>query len=244
MSQLKSLEDRSLATDGFAIVHSVFTEGECRSLAENIESAIGAWPDDKTALRRVNGVIYGARNFLAVYPPAAKLWLEQPLVDLLVEALGSTFGLVRALYFDKPPRNSWSLPWHRDLTIAVKDHSLASDRFRNRTTKAGVPHVEAPDEVLSNMVTLRIHLDDVTNENGPLQVLPESHVSRDAAGRWPAVKIVVKAGDVLAMRPLLSHCSEAALATTDRHRRIIHLEYAASPDLPDGYEWYEYWTAT
>jgi len=235
--------DACLAADGFAILESVFAADECRILASQIELSLAACPDEKTALRRANGVIYGARNLTSVYPPVARVWQRQRLVDILEETLGPGFGLVRALYFDKPPASNWSLPWHQDLTIAVKDHSLASDQFRNRTMKGGVPHVEASDDILRGMLTLRIHLDEVTDENGPLTVLPGTHFSRGTAARRPAVKILASAGDVLAMRPLLSHCSGASLAGTERHRRVIHLEFAANPELPDGYSWHEYWMA-
>jgi hypothetical protein len=38
------------------------------------------------------------------------------------------------------------------------------------------------------------------------------------------------------MRPLLLHAS--APAKNPRHRRVIHLEYAANP-LPGGLQWFE-----
>jgi ectoine hydroxylase-related dioxygenase (phytanoyl-CoA dioxygenase family) len=90
------------------------------------------------------------------------------------------------------------------------------------------------------MLTLRIHLDDVTDENGPLQVLPGTHISRAAPAKRPPVTIFAKMGDVLAMRPLLSHSSGVSSAETSRHRRVIHLEFAATPELPDGYQWHQY----
>ena len=94
---------------------------------------------------------------------------------LLNDVLGPEFGLVRGLYFDKPPDATWSLPWHQDKTIAVKFNDKPSQRFRRPTKKAGVPHVEAPDDVLREMLTLRIHFDNVDAQNGALQVLPGSH---------------------------------------------------------------------
>jgi hypothetical protein len=46
--------------------------------------------------------------------------------------------------------------------------------------KVGVPHVEAPEWLLEKMLTMRLHLDDMTEENGPLKVLPGSHHSGKA----------------------------------------------------------------
>jgi hypothetical protein len=224
------------------LVPGVYRAQECREIGSQIEAALAVCHDEAAALRRASGVIYGARNLLELFPPASELWRRVVLIDFLADVLGPEFGLVRGLYFDKPPRGSWSLPWHRDLTIAVHEHPRdehrgASDRFRNPTVKAGVPHVEAPDEVLRQMLTLRIHLDEVSAENGPLAVIPASHHSRDTrSSREPAV-ILAAAGDVLAMRPLLEHASGESRAGSDLHRRVVHLEFAASPTLPGGYRW-------
>lgn len=223
--------------DGFAIVSGVYAPAECQRLVDGLSAALAACADDHTALRRANGAIYGARNLLDVFPPAADLWRRGPLLELLTAVLGAEFGLVRGLYFDKPPASTWSLPWHRDLTIAVRDHSLPSARFRNPTTKAGVQHVEAPDELLRQMLTLRIHLDDVTDENGPLQIVPGTHTSREAQALRPPDVIYAAAGNVLAMRPLLMHSSGPSREGTTRHRRILHLEFAANLELPDGFGW-------
>jgi hypothetical protein len=225
-----------LTRDGFVVLPSVLTPNECRELAEGIGLALTACDDESSALKS-GGAIYGARNLLDLYPPALDVWRKTPLIQLLREILGTEFGLVRGLYFDKPPTGSWSLPWHRDLTIAVRDNTLPSQVFRNPTRKAGVPHVEAPDEVLRQMLTLRIHLDAATPENGPLQVISGSHTSREAPGEGPPVVVLVQAGDVLAMRPLLLHASGESTPRTTLHRRVIHLEFAANELLPDGYAW-------
>jgi len=145
--------------------------------------------------------------------------------------------VVRGLYFDKPPGAGWSLPWHRDLTIAVEEHG-AIGRYKKPTMKAGVPHVEASQELLASMVTARLHLDAMTPENGPLQVIPGSH-QLDAA-LPDAVQIQCEAGDVMLMRPLLSHASIQSAEDCTEHRRIVHLEFAPEPELGDGYRWYDF----
>ncbi len=45
---------------------------------------------------------------------------------------------------------------------------------------------------------------------------------------------------MLLIRPLVTHCSRNSYPETERHRRIIHLEFAAASPLPDGYQWYEF----
>jgi len=232
--------NEEIARHGFALISGVFTRAECERYAADLHSALADCTDQSTALRRANGALYGARNLLSVFPPAAELWRRPRLIELLRQVLGPQFGLVRGLYFDKPPESTWSLPWHQDLTIAVRDHSQPSERFRNRTVKAGVPHVEAPDELLRQMLTLRIHLDDATAENGPLQVLPGTHAGREAPARGAPVTIFATAGDVLAMRPLLSHASGVSQEGSQQHRRVIHLEFAGCRELPDRYEWQQF----
>jgi hypothetical protein len=228
----------SIAETGFALVRHVFAESECAEMAAELEAALRPESNEATALRRASGVIYGARNLLTVWPRAADVWRRGPLIDLLSGVLGCRYGLVRGLFFDKPPEGNWSLPWHQDLTIAVRDHSLPSEHFRARTVKAGIPHVEAPAAILRGMLTLRIHLDPMTSENGPLRVIPGSHIAAEGPSNFPApVTILSAAGDVLAIRPLVMHSSRAAEAGSELHRRVIHLEFAASDELPDGYQW-------
>jgi Phytanoyl-CoA dioxygenase (PhyH) len=225
---------------GFAVVESVFDSAECDRFTRELEAALVACTDERVVLRRASGAIFGARNLLTVFPQTTMLWRKQPLMDLLTKVLGGQFGLVRGLYFDKSPEGTWSLPWHQDRTIAVREHAISSEQFRNRTMKGGVPHVEAPEELLRQMLTLRIHLDEVTEENGPLQVLPGTHACGATSSAGPPVAVFAKAGDVLAMRPLLSHCSGASHSETGRHRRVIHLEFAGLRELPDGYQWNEF----
>src|SRR4029077_6153806 len=113
----------------------------------------------------------------------------------VTQVLGPSAGLVRGLYFDKPPEQSWALPFHRDKTIAVRDNRKLGAGFPNPTMKAGVPHVEAPDYILERMLTLRIHLDPMTLENGPLSLMPGSHRPENASAE--TVMPLGSAGDVL-----------------------------------------------
>ncbi len=89
---------------------------------------------------------------------------------------------------------------------------------------------------------LRIHLDDSTERNGPLRVLPGSHergvmTDEDIERLVPQtspVECVVQRGGVLAMRPLLVHSSSKS--HDDSPRRVLHIEYAASVFPAEGLE--------
>jgi hypothetical protein len=227
----------NIAEHGYAIVAADFSPAEAAAIAFEANAVLQR-DMEGVLLRAGDGSIYGARNVAQLWPNAMTLWRRPALLELLAATLGPRFGLVRVLFFDKPPHQTWALPWHRDLTIAVQNNRLPSQRFRKPTTKAGVPHIQAAQEILEQMLTLRLHLDEVTHENGPLRVLPGSHRG-DAATGEPQT-ILAAAGDVLAMRPLLLHCSNRSHEGTRRHRRILHFEFAAAPELPDGFAWHEF----
>jgi hypothetical protein len=231
-----------LELEGFAILPRAFSSTEVDGFLEELARAITNPIHQKAALRGPKGSVYAARNLADLWPAVTSLWRTSLLRGVLEQVLGPRYGLVRTLYFDKPPGESWALPWHKDLTIAVRDNQLLSSQFRYPTSKAGVPHVEAPPELLQTMLTARLHLDNVTEQNGPLRVIPGSHHSGKATqqNEKKPHSILANRGDVLLIRPLLTHGSGKSVENTDQHRRILHFEFAASPDLPDGYAWHSF----
>lgn len=164
------------------------------------------------------------------------------LGSIAASVLGTRGRAVRAILFDKTPRSNWSLAWHQDRTICVKQR-IDVEGFGPWTTKGGMQHVAPPFEVLARMVTLRAHLDDVPANNAPLLVAPGSHT----AGRVPVGEIdqVVRrcgtraclagAGDVWLYATPILHASDAA--TMPVHRRVLQVDFA-SGELPGGLEWH------
>jgi hypothetical protein len=227
-----------LDKDGFCFLHDVLAPKEvATALAEWAEiTRVNATTD--AVLGGESGPAYGARNLLEMWPRVTELVRASALNGALRAALGSGAGVVRALYFDKPPGHSWALPWHKDYSLAVRAHGRAG-AFTKPTVKAGVPHVVAPRGVLDRMVTARVHLDDMTPENGPLRVIPGSHRAYHQKDDPPreAVTLHCRAGDVLLMRPLVTHASGHSKTDAGLHRRIVHLECAADAELADGYAW-------
>jgi ectoine hydroxylase-related dioxygenase (phytanoyl-CoA dioxygenase family) len=196
---------------------------------------------------RSRGHVYGIRNLVDLWPPALSVAHEAGLREVVAAVLGKGCGLVRSIYFDKPPERTWSLPWHRDTTIAVRNSKYASGEFRRPTVKAGVPHVEAPPWLLRRMLTALVALDDVTDENGPLLVIPGSHEEANVDDvpaqedlRAQARSIHMRACDVLLIRPLVIHRSGPSKAATKQHRRTLHFEFAPSPHLPAELEWHQF----
>lgn len=223
---------------GFAIVADVL---DPRDVAELIE-AIDAIPPQGQVLER-GGNVYAMRNVLNLVPASRTLAESEPLTRLTRAVLGPGAFVVRGLLFDKTPEANWGVPWHQDLTIAVKARTEAAD-YGPWTVKAGIPHVQPPVAVLEQMLTVRVHLDESDEQRGPLRVIPGSHqagrlnaeTTRDWLTRVPAQTCLVPRGGALLMRPLILHASSPAEAPG--RRRVIHLEYAAAP-LPGGVSWFE-----
>ncbi len=185
----------------------------------------------------------GRRNVLTTAPGVVRLARDPSVRAVATAVLGSTAAVVRALYFDKTPQANWKVAWHQDLTIAV-EAQLDVPGYGPWSRKAGVWHVQPPATVLEHMLAVRVHLDDSTTENGPVRVLEGSH--RDGKlsiaeveawrARAPVQECLVPRGGILAFRPLLLHASSPA--RQPRHRRVVHLEFAAV-ELAGGLEWHE-----
>ncbi len=226
-----------LLESGYTILAKVMSHAECESLIAEIDRAFSNRPGD--AIEAGQGRVVGGRNLIDAWSGWRAITQKAAVRNFLIEQIGPAAGLVRILYFDKPPGRGWSLSMHRDRTVAVARHHQPPDPFSKPTVKAGVPHVAATEELLSQMITLRLHLDAMHDDNGPLVVIPGSHVDRPQA-EANLQTIHCQAGDVFVMRPLLSHGSKAASAKTTDHRRVLHLEVAAEEALPGEYHWYRF----
>ncbi len=164
-----------------------------------------------------------------------------PLGRIARTLIGEAARPVRVILFDKTPETNWSVAWHQDRTIAVRAR-IETEGFGPWSVKDGIVHVEPPIEILDGMVTLRLHLDDCSADNGPLKVVLGSHQlgvvpAYRAAGLAEALPVQVctaHAGDVWACATLILNASERAV-TPDR-RRVLQIDYAAI-DLPDGLAW-------
>lgn len=225
---------------GFALVPGVLSGGETIALRDALTAAL---TDANGSGSRHGENVYALRNVLAL--PVVRAVAKSPAVQGLAEAhIGQGAFAVRAILFDKTPDANWPVPWHQDLSIAVRERQ-ETPGWGPWSEKAGVLHVQPPVALLERMVTLRIHLDDCDADNGPLRVLPGTHVlgRLDAhtiatlAAEREAVICTARAGDTLVMRPLLLHSSGKVTGSTG-HRRVLHLEWAAE-DLPGILEWQE-----
>jgi len=161
--------------------------------------------------------------------------LLQGLADQL---LGTGSRLVTGLYFDK----AWTaqpVGPHQDLFVPVNGR-IDDPAFLRWSARGGYHYVSPPDWVLRESLVLRLHLDPCPGGMGEVSVWPSTHQQRwskaqvDQLYLQPRTACSAEAGDVLAMSPLLLHCSEPA--TREGQRRVVHLVYSRA-ELPPGLAW-------
>ena len=72
---------------------------------------------------------------------------------------------VRVVAFNKTPTTNWGVPWHQDRVISVaRRHNV--DGYSKWTRKSDVWHCEPPQQVLDEMLFVRVHLDDTDQSGG------------------------------------------------------------------------------
>jgi hypothetical protein len=215
-----------IESEGFEMIPEVLSAEACQNLITQLGPVSGA----------------GRRHLLAL-PGISSLAKSEQFVHWIRPHLPVQPRAVRAIYFDKSSEANWLVPWHQDLTLAVKQRADLPG-FNAWSLKDGVPHVQPPVMLLEQMLTVRLHLDDADETNGALRVLPGSHrhgrLNAEQIQSWrnatPEVLCRATAGDALLMRPLLLHASSRS--TQPAHRRVLHLEYT-SFSLPAGLDWHE-----
>jgi hypothetical protein len=169
------------------------------------------------------------------------LGVEGSVGLIAAKVLGLDIRPVRAILFEKTAETNWSLAWHQDRTICVRQ-KIDIEGFGPWTIKGGMQHVAPRFDILTRMVTLRVHMDDVPATNAPLLIVPGSHTEGrvpvnavDEIVRRRGIQIcIAEAGDVWLYATPILHASEAATHPT--HRRVLQLDFAAE-ELPGGLEW-------
>jgi len=112
--------------------------------------------------------------------------------------------------------------WHQDTALPLRERRDAPG-WGPWSVKDGIAYAHAPASALSKVLAIRIrvHLDNSDASNGPLRVLPRTHVKgilsdgaiEQLVQRSPVVDCLVPKGGVLAMRPLIVHAWAQSRAT-------------------------------
>jgi len=215
---------RAIQGQGFGIIPRVLAQQDVDDLLEELSQA--------NLPRSRAGVRHAMR--LATVAAMAR---GSRLLEIAQQILGSSAFPFRATLFDKSPTANWLVVWHQDTALPLQERRKVPG-WGPWSVKDGVTYAHAPASALSQVLALRVHLDDSTSENGPLRVLPGTHMLgvltdeslHDLSTQIAAADCPVPRGGVLAMRPLIVHASSKS--QSEAQRRVLHIEYASSMNLP------------
>ncbi len=220
---------RGLIEDqGFAVIDDLLGFNEVEELLAKLRNV--PLPRGRAGLRH-------ARR----HPAIAALAKNSQLLGIAQEVLGGEAIPFRATLFDKSPTSNWLVVWHQDTALPLRERREVPG-WGPWSVKDGMIYAHAPVSALCGVLALRVHLDDSTEHNGPLRVLPGSHKNgllsdnaiHELAARVAAVTCVIPTRGILAMRPLLVHSSSKSRDGSSR--RVVHIEYSASISVGDGLE--------
>jgi phytanoyl-CoA dioxygenase PhyH len=211
---------------GFWIEDNVLSDRECDDL-------IDAVPPSLQGRSRA-----GARHLMSI-PAIGVAAKDERLLQIARRGLGDGAVPFRATLFDKSSRANWLVVWHQDTALPLESR-IDSKEWGPWSLKAGILYGHAPAWALSRVLALRISLDSSTGDNGPLRVIPGSHLAGvlsddeilGLARTQETIEALVPRGGVLAMRPLLVHSSSKTRC--DEPRRVLHIEYGDALDLGPG----------
>lgn len=233
---MSSITKIQLDKNGYAITSSLYNSDEVGKIISMIEQIN---TDSESLIKTKN--LFAIRQLIRTIPELKHLLFTDNLLKLISDLGGEDYFLTKAIYFDKPKESNWFVAYHQDISISVKEkHEIPS--YSNWTFKKNQHGVIPPTQILNNIITLRIHLDHTTIENGALRVIPKSHLNgivRIDSNQWKIQKEVlceVEKGAVMLMKPLTFHASNRTY--NNQQRRIIHLEFS-NIELTKPLEWLE-----
>jgi ectoine hydroxylase-related dioxygenase (phytanoyl-CoA dioxygenase family) len=216
----------ALSERGFATIPCVFTAHEISTLLGQISA--------QSLMRSRAGFRHALRN-----GAVAAFARQTRLAALAANILGSAAVPYRATIFDKSPTSNWLVVWHQDTALPILERRDVAG-WGPWSMKDSITYAHAPAAALERVVALRVHLDDSAADNGPLRVLPGTHAQgvlddgaiHRLASEVEPVDCLVPLGGVIAMKPLIVHASSKSRSS--QPRRVLHIEYAPSLELPDG----------
>lgn len=195
---------------------------------------------------------HGARNLLS-YPWCQNIATQLFAHPALHALLPQNAVAVQCNYFEKTTVNNWAVAMHQDTIFPVAAR-VTHPALRGWSVKHGQQFVQAPAEVLAQMLVLRLHLDNCGETNGALRVIAGSHrrgvlsaadIAAENATERDAIICTANVGDVWAMRPLVLHASSRVISTNassampphERNkRRVLHFVFGPAA-LPYGLSW-------
>jgi ectoine hydroxylase-related dioxygenase (phytanoyl-CoA dioxygenase family) len=217
---------RRFRDEGFFVLERALTAGDLETLRGECRSLVDARDHEMDRLRvdRLDLDHRGSRYFLHAYDESQAIrdFLRSPLMAGIAKAaLGETVYLFNEQYVVKAAERGMRFGWHQDSGFI------------------GYPHPP--------YLTCWIALDDVSEENGTVYLLPYARAGtrdvvehvRDSAtndlvgyfGDDPGDPVTVPAGSIACFSSTLFHRSGAN--TTERMRRVYVAQYSPEPILDE-----------
>ncbi len=225
-----------LEENGFTTIEQVYSPDEI----DQIILLIGQADSSKTTFRK-SVDLFAIRQFLKEIPEVTEFIFNNNMKTIIRQMFGDNYFIVKSIYFDKPETSNWFVSYHQDLTISV-DKKMELQNFGPWTVKQNQFAVQPPVDILQNIFTIRIHLDDTDKDNGALKVISRSHLKGIYRSGIIDLETEVETtcnvpkGGIMIMKPLLFHSSNKK--TNNQKRRVIHLEFS-NMKLPTGIQWAE-----
>jgi ectoine hydroxylase-related dioxygenase (phytanoyl-CoA dioxygenase family) len=225
-----------ITEQGFTIINAVYNDFEIEKIITLIEKT----NSNKTTFRKSKD-LFAIRQFHKEIPKALAIIFNDNLKKIMSSYLAEGYFITKSIYFDKPEMSNWFVPYHQDLTINV-NKKADLEGYHKWTVKGNQFGVIPPISILENNFTIRIHLDETTQDNGALKVINKSHtkgIYRLESINFDEEKETiceVKRGGIMIMKPLLWHTSNKT--TNNKKRRVIHLEFS-NQKLPNEIDWSE-----
>jgi phytanoyl-CoA hydroxylase len=223
---------RHYRTEGYVVVPRLFDAADIagvdRTIREMTDAALASSEDMSKVLELEPEPLDGRRVPRRIYNPYdahenfRRLALDARLLDRIESLVGPDFNLQHSKLNMKPAKVGSVVEWHQDL--------------------AYFPHTN------DDLVTTLVYLDDATEENGCLQVLPRHHnhffnhanaegvfagmiTETIADGRHGRpVPLPAPAGSVIFMHCILPHSSLPN--RSPRPRRTLIYEFRAADSFP------------
>ena len=218
-------------TEGYLVVEHLFTAEDIAAVKETIDALTrrafeaGDWESIMELEPECSPDEPVARRIYNPFhqdPAFRDLATDRRVLDRIADLIGSDLAIHHSKLNMKPPRVGSVVEWHQDL--------------------AYFPHTN------DDLVTTLVYLDDATEENGCLQVMPRHHshyfdhrlpdgtfagmiTEPVDDGRYgPAQPLPAPAGSVIFMHCVLPHSSLPN--RSDKARRTLIFEYRATDAVP------------
>ena len=225
-----------LEENGFSVLTDMYSENEISQVSACIENA----KQEGDSFMKTKD-LFAIRQLMKNVPELSNLLFNKKMTELISDLSESEYFLTKAIYFDKPSESNWFVAYHQDLSISV-DKKMELENYVNWTFKKEQYGVQPPIEILKDTITIRIHLDKTSKNNGALKVIPKSHlngITRTDSKDWNIKNefvCEVEKGGAMLMKPLTLHASNRT--TNGKKRRVIHLEFNKH-NLTEPMEWLE-----